>query len=373
MGLFGDSGGGGNSGGLFGMFNDPDKFAALAMIAKGASPYSEIDPAALLKLAQAQKEHAQAKQHRQQQLEFERRRVELAESEASERRNEPKYITRPDGSVIALPKRGESEFREVAPGVRDLDVTANQKDYNLAVRQGETRPFTEWTRAMREASVPEKSYDAEMGKKLSAEQIEIQKQGFNAAPQVATLNKMEQLMDTPGFRTGTGGAYQAGLQRAWAAIGGDPKAPASAEAFQALANKSVVDDLGGLGTAVSNTDRDYISGTVANIDKTPEGNRQIIGIKRKLAERKQEMAKVARDYAKEHGGRLDVGFYEVAADYAEKNPLFPEGGTAPSSRAPSGGEPSSMLNEARTAIQRGAPREKVIERLRKMGVDPGGL
>jgi hypothetical protein len=337
MGLFGDSGGNSGGGGLFGMFNDPDKFAALAMIAKGLSPYSDVDPQALMKLAQAQHERATANKYREQQLGLEGRRVDIAEREEASRRDEEKYMTLPDGRVVAVPKKGGGAFREVVPASRDMDATANQKDYNLAVRQGETRPFTEWLQSQKEAGVPEKSYDADMGKKLAGEQIEIQKQGFNAAPQIATLNKMEQLMDTPGFRTGTGGAYQAGLQRAWSAIGGDPKAPASAEAFQALANKSVVDDLGGLGTAVSNTDRDYISGTVANIDKTPEGNKQIIGIKRKLAERKQEMAKVAREYAKSHGGRLDVGFYEVAADYAEKNPLFPEGRAVPSSPA----EPSA--------------------------------
>jgi hypothetical protein len=79
MGLFGDSGG--NSGGLFGMFNDPDKFAALAMVAKGLSPYSDLDPAALIKLAQAQKEHAAAQQFRQQQLDLSRRAQDREDAE----------------------------------------------------------------------------------------------------------------------------------------------------------------------------------------------------------------------------------------------------------------------------------------------------
>lgn len=42
----------------------------------------------------------------------------------------------------------------------------------------------------------------------------------------------------------------------------------------------------------------------------------------------------------------------------------------PRQDAPAGGDP---LSQARDAIARGAPRDKVIERLRGMGIDPGGL
>lgn len=41
--------------------------------------------------------------------------------------------------------------------------------------------------------------------------------------------------------------------------------------------------------------------------------------------------------------------------------------------APAGGEHAGTLAEARDAVQRGAPREAVIQRLRSMGIDPGGL
>jgi hypothetical protein len=317
-------------GGLLGSLDS--KMPYLAMIAKGLNPYSELDPMAMMKMAQVQKEQALAREMALKRLGFEERGIKLREDEAHERRSENKYITRADGSVIAVPKTGTG-FTEVAPGVKDLDVTANQKDYNLAVKQGYTGSFPDWLIKQKEAGVPEKAYDSEMGKKLAGEQTEIQKQGFNASSQIAQLNKMEQLLDTPGFRTGTGAAYQLGLQKAWAAVGGDPKAPASAEAFTAIANKSVIEDLGGLGTAISNADRDYVSSAIATNDKTPEGNRQIIQVKRKLLERKLEMSKLARDYAKEHGGRLDVGFYEVAAEYADKNPLF-----AADKPAPTGGK-----------------------------------
>ncbi len=380
--LFGGLGGGQQQGGqqqpgLLGALSDPETMGYLGMMVKALSPYSNVDPQGMLKLAQAKQKEAQDLTLRQQQLQLNTRAQDRAEME-SER---PQYITRPDGSIVAVPRQGGSPTI-ITPGVKDLGETAKQKDYAFAVKQGYKGSFEEFN-ALTSMS-PEKSQDSIIGKKLGEEQIDIQKQGFNASAQIAQLNQMEKLMDTPGFRTGSGAGFQQTLQKAWVAMGGDPKAPASVEAFNALAQKSVVEDLGSLGTGISNADRDFLSGTAANIANTPEGNRQIIAVKRALAERKKEMALLARDYAKSHNGRLDVGFYQAAEDYAQKNPMFkdvpaPAGGSGPSAAPASApapapaSAPSSALNDARTAIQRGAPRDKVIERLRSMGIDPGGL
>jgi hypothetical protein len=315
-GLFGggQQQGAGGVGGLVGAI-DPQKMAYLGMIAKGLDPYSSIDPQAMLKNAQQAQQDAMDRQIRQQQLQLNTRAQDRAEME-SER---PQYITRPDGSIVAVPRQGGSPTI-ITPGVKDLGETAKQKDYAFAVKNGFKGSFEEFN--AQTSMAPEKAYDVKQNTQLAEEQINIQKQGFNAAPQIAMLNQMEKLMDTPGFRSGTGAAFQQTLNKAWTAMGGDPKAPASVEAFNALAQKSVIDDLGSLGTGISNADRDYISGTAASIANTPEGNKQIIAVKRALAQRKQEIAALARDYAKAHGGRLDIGFYDVAEGYAQKNPMF---------------------------------------------------
>ena len=86
-----------------------------------------------------------------------------------------------------------------------------------------------------------------------------------------------------------------------------------------------MDSLGSLGSGVSNADRQFIQGTVPNIANTPEGNREIISYGRKIEQRKQEVAKMARDYAKKNGGRIDAGFDEQLAQWSEKNPLCPCG------------------------------------------------
>src|SRR5262245_6046472 len=55
-------------GGLLGALRDPQAMAYLAMIGKGLNPYSSLDPDAMLKLAQASEQNAQANAIRQQQL-----------------------------------------------------------------------------------------------------------------------------------------------------------------------------------------------------------------------------------------------------------------------------------------------------------------
>ena len=48
-------------------------------------------------------------------------------------------------------------------------------------------------------------------------------------------------------------------------------------------------------------------------------------------------------------------------------------GTTPQHQQPSAARPGSPLDEARAAIARGAPRDTVIERLRRNGIDPSGI
>lgn len=58
---------------------------------------------------------------------------------------------------------------------------------------------------------------------------------------------------------------------------------------------------------------------------------------------------------------------------AQANPQQPAAPGRAMTEAPAGGNNAGALAEARDAIQRGAPREAVLERLRGMGIDPGGL
>src|SRR5690606_27468995 len=69
--------------------------------------------------------------------------------------------------------------------------------------------------------------------------------------------------------------------------------------------------------------RDFVIDQVPNLSNTPPGNAQLVDIQRKLNRRKQEIAQLAREYASRNEGRIDAGFDEYVAQWAEQNPLFP--------------------------------------------------
>lgn len=182
----------------------------------------------------------------------------------------------------------------------------------------------------------EKKYDQTVGEGYGKDFNTMQTEAGGARKAISSLNAMEKEMENPNFYSGTGGTAHANLKRLAASMGLDPEAASSVEAFGALSKKAVLDSMGGsLGTGVSNADRDYIEGQVPTIDTSPAGNKKIIGIQRKLNERKIEVAKRARDYAKAHNGRIDADFYDELDQWSEDNPLFEKEPAAPAVATPS--------------------------------------
>ncbi|MBA9067419.1 hypothetical protein FHR71_001149 [Methylobacterium sp. RAS18] len=182
----------------------------------------------------------------------------------------------------------------------------------------------------------EKAQDATVGKGYGDYQLDLATKGRNAGSTLNTLALMEQAMNTPGFYSGVGGE---GVKRANQFLGAlgvkDSRAASAAEVFDALSNKVVLDGLGGsLGPGISNTDRDYISRTAPTLAQSEQGNRDLIGVARKLAQRQQDVSKLAREYAGNNNGRLDAGFDQVLDEYATANPLFPQARDSASASAP---------------------------------------
>jgi hypothetical protein len=187
----------------------------------------------------------------------------------------------------------------------------------------------------------EKGYDKQSGEDY-AKYFKDMRDGENSGRKtMASLNVMERSMADPNFYSGSGAEKLATLKKWAVALGGDPDQVSSVESFNAMAKQATLDAMGGsLGTGVSNADRDYIDGQVPNLGNTPEGNKAVIDIQRKIAQRKIDIAKQAREYAKTHQGRIDVGFDDALSQWADANPLFPTAGTPSASdrtnRAPAG-------------------------------------
>jgi len=195
----------------------------------------------------------------------------------------------------------------------------------------------------------EKEYDKALNKDLADNFLNFQKGGRTAQGAIGTLNYLENLTKSPDFYSGTGGELVTKGKQALASMG--VTAPDSAkpnEVFGALSNKLTLDAAGGsLGAQISNSDVKFLQAINPNLAATPDGNREIIGYHRKVYQRQQETAKMAREYAAKHGGRIDAGFDQVLADYAEKNPLFPQQG---------GGSTSTNPAQPRAAQPQAAPR-----------------
>lgn len=169
----------------------------------------------------------------------------------------------------------------------------------------------------------ENAYEVERAKTRAKRADEFQTQGDKAFSTLGTISSMRQLMSDPNFRSGImTERVVLPMRQAIVALGGDSKAAASMEAFRALANKSVLDSMGGsLGTGFSNADRDFVVSQSPGLGNTPDGNKALIDILEKVEKRKIEIAKLAQAYEQEKG-RLDAGFDRILTQFREKNPLF---------------------------------------------------
>lgn len=168
---------------------------------------------------------------------------------------------------------------------------------------------------------------------LGAAYVDIQNQGLNAVQGLDTLSAMEQTMADPDFYSGFGANQVMALKQAGAALGINPESVTSMETFNSLSKQSALAAMGGsLGAGFSNADRSFVEQQVASLDSTPAGNKALIGLQRKLLERKIAIADLAQRY-KEANGTVDGGFTTLLSQWAEQNPLFPPAAPAPSSPA----------------------------------------
>lgn len=158
--------------------------------------------------------------------------------------------------------------------------------------------------------------------------IDTQQAAKAAQKGMLNLDRIDQLMqgvDT-GKLTPTGmqiAAYGQAL-----GIPLDPKLP-NKQAAEALTGQIALElrnPSGGAGMpgALSDNDLKFLRSMTPGLAQTTDGRKMIIDTKRKLLQRDQEIAQLARDYRKRNGGRVDDGFSQALADYSSSHPLFPQ-------------------------------------------------
>lgn len=214
------------------------------------------------------------------------------------------------------------------------ETTDEIKEYNLYRQQGGTDDFTNWKVKLKQAGATkinnvvqtgDNQYAKTLGENDAKGFLDVNKAGNTANSKLNTLTVLDNLMKDPSFYSGFGGPTRMRANQALASLGiANPNAASAQEAFDAISKKMVLDLAGGsLGTGFSNADRDFIVGQVPALQNTPEGNRRLIEYMRKIAQREQQVAQLARQYAKANNNRFDqAGFNEFLAKWSEQNPLF---------------------------------------------------
>lgn len=178
----------------------------------------------------------------------------------------------------------------------------------------------------------EKEQSKGVGKDLADIQTGAIRAGLKVPKMLGTLDIMERAANDPNFFSGTQLGSKAVLawKRALAAVGGpefDEKA-ASTEVFDKASKQLVTEVLSGdkggagLGSGVSNADREFIEGTAPNLANSKEGNLALIQMHRMLAQREAVVAKMTREYAAKNKGLIDYEFLQKVADFQEANPVF---------------------------------------------------
>lgn len=188
----------------------------------------------------------------------------------------------------------------------------------------------------------ETGYDSTVGKGMGERYLSLQDEASTARSTLNSLDIMEQAMSQPGFYSGFGADQLAQVKKLGQSLGLNVDGIDSMEAFNAQAKSAALDTMGGsLGTGFSNADRDFVLDQVPTLSNTPQGNAALIKVQRAINQRKIDVARLSREYSASNNGRLDAGFDDYLADWAEKNPLFPDGGVFGTPAAPSQNTTSS--------------------------------
>lgn len=169
----------------------------------------------------------------------------------------------------------------------------------------------------------ESSYDKELGTGMAKRFMSIQDDAAKSQNVLGSLQIMKTALNDPNFVSGIGTEkFMLPFRQTIAALGGDPNAASPIETFRAQGNALLKETLGSLGAGVSNQDVRVIKEIFPNLDTSIEGNRAQIAILERTQERKQQVARMAVEYAGKNNGRIDGKFEAEVMDWANKNPMF---------------------------------------------------
>lgn len=225
---------------------------------------------------------------------------------------------------------------------------------------------------------------------LSTQFAKSREDAQGAADTVRSLHSARQQLEG-GIIAGAGADQRLALQKVGALLGvADPSSIVNTETFRTQLKPVVLSTVKGLGagSGISNADRDFaleaVGGSINLDEKTIS---RVLDITERAARAKIDRFNKQSQKMLETQPTLSAVLPMMTVDQPEEyQPQAPNsgiaapvngGGVIPGSTAqPIPSQPQKSggpLQAARDAISRGAPRDKVIERLKANGIDPSGL
>lgn len=302
----------------------------------------------------------QAAMHKQSRLDKETDRYNAtvdAKSRADENLERQKELAKHNAKLKGPPKPSAA--------IEGYNLYANQE--RAAGR--DPLSFREYQIGLKKAGRPEttiklpeeqKEFDKVMGKEYAQTLIDTQKAAQASRKRASSMQMINKMLE--GVRTGAGGQTALQIKKAAAAVGIQldlPENIGAAEAAQALSNQLALElrnPAGGAGMpgAMSDADRVFLASMTPGLSQTAQGRRMMAEVAKRTAKRDADVARMARDYARKNGNRLDAGFYDELAEYSASNPMFgdletisaanskgPEVGTIEEGHRFLGGDPSN--------------------------------
>jgi hypothetical protein len=231
------------------------------------------------------------------------------------------------------------------------------------------------------------------------EQYGLMQQGAAGAGSMnANLDQMSELLDQ-GLATGAGAGTMLDYDKLALAIsdrtgfdlGVDPETVGSGEAMRALGNKMALElrnpaNGAGMPGSMSDSDREFLTASMPGLGMTPEGNRILIGLMRKVNDRKIQVARLADQYILENS-TLNAGFNDYLAANLGNQPLVTAedraatqlvlGAPATGALAPSAGTgdatpPQAFIDDGFAAENWGTVSQGVRDQYNALAQQPGG-
>lgn len=170
-----------------------------------------------------------------------------------------------------------------------------------------------------------KGYAGQRGGDLAKTMDELQTSARKAVPAIGQLDALaEAFKTTP---QGWGADTLQNVRKAASALGVDSGNLGTGDLVNSISNQLALilrnpASGGGMPGSLSDSDRNFLSSMVPGLTNTPNGNKYIAEAARLVFQRQIDVAKLASDYAKKHGGQIDDNFMGELQDFSNSHPIF---------------------------------------------------